>query len=341
MTSSTIDRFNGINGGLAIKAPCRAATTANITLSGEQTIDGIAIVAGDRVLVKDQSTGADNGIYEASTSAWSRSADFDGNNDIVTGTLVFVISGTLNSTSFWRVATSGSITVGTTSITFTQTNNQLVGVSAFMSTLLDDTTAGAALTTLGVSAFAQTVLDDATAADARTTLGALSSAAGAVATANLADAVITGLTTVTAVATDFVAISDTSDSGNKKKALISDIVSLLPFTKSFTSSDQTITAAGALTLAHSMAAVPALIQCLLVAQNSVLGYTAGDIMVINPAVNSAGTNTNNGLSIVPDATNVNIRFGSNANTFDILRKDTGASAGVTNTDWKLRVRAWA
>jgi len=54
---------------VAIKAPCKAATTANITLNGEQTIDGAACVSGDRVLVKSQTSSVDNGIYICSTSA--------------------------------------------------------------------------------------------------------------------------------------------------------------------------------------------------------------------------------------------------------------------------------
>lgn len=58
-----------------VKRSVKAATTANITLSGAQTIDGIALVAGDRVLVKDQTTQKDNGIYVVSAGAWARAAD--------------------------------------------------------------------------------------------------------------------------------------------------------------------------------------------------------------------------------------------------------------------------
>jgi len=53
------DRINGLVGGIAFKAPCRAATTANIALDGEQTIDGVSIVDGDRVLVKEQTSSMD------------------------------------------------------------------------------------------------------------------------------------------------------------------------------------------------------------------------------------------------------------------------------------------
>ena len=90
---ATTDRIAGLNGSVGMKAPCRAATTAAITLSGEQTIDGIAIVAGDRVLVKNQSTSSENGVYIASTGAWSRALDFNGERDARNGTLLFVTAG--------------------------------------------------------------------------------------------------------------------------------------------------------------------------------------------------------------------------------------------------------
>jgi len=63
--------------GLAPKESVRAATTGDIVLSGAQAIDGVAVVAGDRVLVKDQAAGAQNGIYVAAAGAWARSADGD------------------------------------------------------------------------------------------------------------------------------------------------------------------------------------------------------------------------------------------------------------------------
>lgn len=119
MVATTLDRLNGINGGIAIKAPCRVATTANITLSGEQTIDGIAAVADDRVLVKSQTNGVENGVYDVSTGSWSRSLDFDGNRDVVTGTVILVTAGTVNAGTLWRISTTGTITIDATSIAFT------------------------------------------------------------------------------------------------------------------------------------------------------------------------------------------------------------------------------
>lgn len=140
MSSTTIDRIRGINSGVAIKAPVVTATTANITLSGEQTIDGVAVVADDRVLVKNQTSGVENGIYVASTSAWSRDLDFDGNNDIVDGTLVYVNGGTVNGDTLWRVDVSGvDITVDTTAIVFTQSPN-LTNTAAFVESYPDRTT---------------------------------------------------------------------------------------------------------------------------------------------------------------------------------------------------------
>ena len=114
MTVST-DRLFGIETSVAVKAPVRVVTTANITLSGEQTINSVAVVDGDRVLVKNQTNSVENGIYTASTSAWSRTEDFNGTRDVVNGTLVV----SNNDTSvYWRVTTADPITPGTTAITF-------------------------------------------------------------------------------------------------------------------------------------------------------------------------------------------------------------------------------
>lgn len=101
------------------KEPVRAASTGNLTLSGAQTIDGVSVVAGDRVLVKNQSSEAANGIYIAATGAWSRAADFDAGSEVV-GATVFVSEGTANGNSQWNMTTDGPITIGTTSLVWVQ-----------------------------------------------------------------------------------------------------------------------------------------------------------------------------------------------------------------------------
>ena len=106
--------------GIDWKASVRAATTANVTLSGEQTIDGVVLVAGERVLVKDQTTGANNGIYVVSASTWSRGTDADTGAELTASFAVFVEEGTSNSDSGWVLTNNGTITVGTTALAFTQ-----------------------------------------------------------------------------------------------------------------------------------------------------------------------------------------------------------------------------
>lgn len=84
------------------------ATTANITLSGAQTIDGVSAVAGNRVLVKDQSTASQNGIYVVAASTWSRATDFDTNvnNEVDLGASVWVSGGTVNGGTQWTLTTT-------------------------------------------------------------------------------------------------------------------------------------------------------------------------------------------------------------------------------------------
>lgn len=105
--------------GYKWKEPARAATTANITLSGTQTIDGVSIAIGDRVLVKNQTTGSANGVYLAASGAWTRATDFDASSEVL-GAAVFVSEGTAQGNQVWLMTTDAPITIGTTALTFAQ-----------------------------------------------------------------------------------------------------------------------------------------------------------------------------------------------------------------------------
>lgn len=106
--------------GLTIKRACRVATTTNITLSGLQAIDGITVVANDRVLVKEQTNKSQNGIYVASASAWARASDFNSSANIVTNAFTFVSVGSTQADTGWTLITDPPINVGTTLLEFTQ-----------------------------------------------------------------------------------------------------------------------------------------------------------------------------------------------------------------------------
>ena len=105
--------------GLNVHTACAIATTENITLSAEQTIDGI-LTSGSRVLVKDQTDPTENGIYVSAAGAWSRAADFDGAAEVA-GSFVFVTSGTTNSNTGWVCTNEPeSVVIDTDNITFSQ-----------------------------------------------------------------------------------------------------------------------------------------------------------------------------------------------------------------------------
>lgn len=105
--------------GLDVKGSCRVATTGNISLSGTQTIDGVAVIAGDRVLVKDQSTAANNGIYVVAAGSWARAADADTWAELV-GAFTFVEEGTVNDNSGWVCTSPAGGTLGVTAVTWEQ-----------------------------------------------------------------------------------------------------------------------------------------------------------------------------------------------------------------------------
>lgn len=118
--AATKSYVDAVQSGLDVKESVRAATTANITLSGEQTIDGVSVVTGDRVLVKEQSTASENGIYIVDSGAWTRATDFDDDAEVTGGAFTFVEEGTSHADSGWVLATDDPITVGTTALSFSQ-----------------------------------------------------------------------------------------------------------------------------------------------------------------------------------------------------------------------------
>lgn len=119
MTSTFQDRTGSIAGQLAIKAPVDVSTTANITLSGEQTIDGV-LTAESRVLVKNQTDAAENGIYDSSSGSWTRTLDFDGNRDVVKGCLVRINAGTIGAGKTYAVDSDNPIVIDTDDIDFVE-----------------------------------------------------------------------------------------------------------------------------------------------------------------------------------------------------------------------------
>ena len=117
--AATKNYVDSVAQGLDVKVSVRAATTANITLSGTQTIDGVAVIAGDRVLVKNQTTTNQNGIYVVAAGAWTRSTDTDTWTELVSA-FTFVEEGTVNGDTGWVSTVNAGGTIGTTAVTFSQ-----------------------------------------------------------------------------------------------------------------------------------------------------------------------------------------------------------------------------
>ncbi|WP_409283257.1 phage tail protein [Pseudomonas protegens] len=94
------------------------ATSGTVTLSGLQTIDSVALAAGNRVLVKNQTQAKDNGLYVAAAGAWSRTQDADTSLEVTPGLFVHVEKGVANGDSVWQLVTDGPIVLGTTDLAF-------------------------------------------------------------------------------------------------------------------------------------------------------------------------------------------------------------------------------
>lgn len=118
---ATYGQLLNISNGTDWKASVRVLAISNVaTLSGLQTIDGVTLVANDRIALVGQTTASSNGIFVAQSGAWTRATDADGNTEVTPGMAFFVEEGTVYADSQWRLTTNGAIVVGTTSLQFAQ-----------------------------------------------------------------------------------------------------------------------------------------------------------------------------------------------------------------------------
>jgi hypothetical protein len=115
-------QVQGAAAGISSKDPVQAVATTNVsTLSGTTTIDGVALVAGNRVLLTAQSTASQNGPWVIASGSWTRPTT-EASNELDFGAMWLSLAGTANAGTQWRLSspTSGTITVGTTSVTIVQ-----------------------------------------------------------------------------------------------------------------------------------------------------------------------------------------------------------------------------
>lgn len=113
MPSTITDRLNGLTTSVAVKPPCVVAAGTNLTLSGLQTVNGVALAQDDRVLCIGQTDNTENGIYIADSGDWTRARDFDGARDAVRGTLVLV-----SNQFVYELTSADPIVFGSSAITF-------------------------------------------------------------------------------------------------------------------------------------------------------------------------------------------------------------------------------
>ena len=144
LEAATKGYVDSVSQGLDIKDAVRVATTANGTLAtafaNGQVVDGVTLVTGDRILIKSQTTGSENGIYTVNASgAPTRSIDANVSSEVTAGLFTFVSEGTVGGNTGWVLTTDNPITLGTTALVFTQFS----GAGAY--------TAGDGLTQIGTT----------------------------------------------------------------------------------------------------------------------------------------------------------------------------------------------
>ena len=208
MPSTSTDLIDGLSTSTAVKAPCRVHSTVNLTLEGAQTVNSVAVVAGDRVLVTAQTDATENGIWDVQTGAWTRSKDADGNRDWRKGTRVYTQGATV-----YRLTTSDPVVVGTSELDFEAVTE---------GTALD---AGDGLIIIGNTISIQHPEEHIDHSDVTLTAGVALSGGGTIEESRTFDVSITELTAETEfdVDADYLMVHDASVPA-VRKGLIGDII---------------------------------------------------------------------------------------------------------------------
>lgn len=142
MINDPVEKLDEALGLVPVSGDVRVATTGNIVLSGAQTIDGIALAAGNRVLVKNQTAGKENGIYTVASGAWTRAVDANSTAKLAAGISVYVEEGAANGKTQWQMTNTGAVALDTTVITFEKTGGAASATDAVIgSRTVSDTTA--------------------------------------------------------------------------------------------------------------------------------------------------------------------------------------------------------
>ncbi|TIR91896.1 MAG: hypothetical protein E5X08_16805 [Mesorhizobium sp.] len=288
--------------------------TLTASANGALTVDGVAANLNDVILVKNQVPTFQNGIYTVTATGsagapfvLTRATYYNLSAEIDLGDQTFVTGGsTLGATTFVQNGKENPV-IGTDPITFAQT----AGVGAY--------TAGNGLVLAGTQfAIDTTIAADLTSAQTLSNKTLVTPALTGVPTAPTA----TGGTNSTQIATT---------------AFVAAALAAGQLQKFYESPQQTITVGGTLTLAHGLGAKPKEYDVFLVCQTAEFGYSIGQEIK-----ESMGLTTSNlGVTIVPDAANMNVKFGSSSPpVFSALNFSTGASVSLTNANWKMVVRAW-
>lgn len=123
--AATVGQLTALKSGMDWKDSVRAATTVAGTLASSfengDSVDGVTLATGDRILIKNQSTGSENGVYTVNASgAPTRATDADSSTEVTSGMVVPVEEGTTNADSIWILTTNAPITLGTTSLTYSR-----------------------------------------------------------------------------------------------------------------------------------------------------------------------------------------------------------------------------